>query len=549
MGADIYRKIGTDVDIWKWRAPLSSIILSSTVVGFSAVVLVTVCLVLAPSFHAGNLAWSDVVHPWWYSFKIAAITCLICGILAPFFAWAFRHLDIRERFIDPLMALPYCLPTVAVGGMLVLGYGNAGLLNRTLLEHLKYLDTPLRILYQEASPLLGTIWMNLSLGVMLLIRHWNAIPDAQWHQAELMNFTHLMRFRYIVMPALMRAFLPWLGAVFLSCFNSFGLMLVLSGSPSATTIELATWQSLFVEADWNKAALLMVVQLLSSIVFIRILWSALGVSNNLQAPGAPETPDAIHKRQGTSFQTSLAIFAVTLFAGFYLFPVVALITDVFQYLRSAEQPPLENIVISMTISTVNAVMTGLLTTIIVVVTVPALQKSVGFERQNLSRWYRSVLWLPAVIPGMVCSFAMLVLTSQFNVSEFKNPSIWFIQAFLAVPIAGIIYWNGWMTNLSDHFRVKETLGLSTLTLWSRVESPLMWRWAVTSGVIAAGLSISDVTIVSFLADSEQQPLTLLITRLMGSYRFGEASVIILILVMLSAFLFLLSASRVRRSHV
>lgn len=539
MGSIIFKQVTP----WKWRPSWSSLFLSLVVVTFAIVILGTVSFVLADSFHIQDFSWESIARPWSYSFQVACATCAICGIAAPIFAWSFWYLKIKTRHFEQLLALPYCLPTVAAGGMIVLLYGNAGLINHLLINRLHISANPIGFLYQDASPLLGTVWMNLSLGVLLILRQWNAIPTGHWRQAELMHFTKKMTARYVILPAIQTSLLPWLGLVFLACFNSFGLMLLLSGSPSATTIELAAWQTLFMEGNWSRAACLMIAQFASSIVFMAILWRSMRRSA-IQAPGNQSVESATFEHTFRSMPMRLlaAIFIMS-FALFYIMPVVALSLDVFSFLSTPATVHFEDLFHASMLSAKNAIATGLMAATMAIVVTPALQKSFGFQHHRAFRWFNFVVWLPAMIPGMVGAFAMLAWSSFADLSLLKGPAIWLIQSFLALPIVVAVYRAGWMSHLAPYFRIKDEIALSSWSEWRKVEFPVMWKWAATAGVIASGLSISDVTVVSFLSESDNPPLTLLISRLMGSYQFGEASFIILILVLLASSLFFLSTYR------
>lgn len=547
--------------VWKWRPPTGTLIVSGLVVGLFCFVILTVLSVLAPAISSLELEFSlhEIAGPWVYSFKIAIYSCLLCMIAAPIVAWSCWQikmtLKLQNQNLGQLMVLPYCLPTVAVGAMIVLAFGNSGAINRMLYAELKIIDQPIPFLYQDWSPLLGTVWMNLSLGVMLLLKQWTSIPTNYFRQAELMQLPPGKRLRWIVIPFSKSALLPWLGVVFLSCFNSFGLMLILSGSPSATTIELATWQSLYMEANWTKAALLMILQLLSSTLIVLILWRGLKATQAHQTSGGSQLAMQSENREQMNkskniysvLTKALAWIVSGIFAAFYLVPFLALAVDagVFLYSSSSSTEHFHEIFDAIFTSSINGVICASFTVLVVMYIVPTQQRSQGYRRFHLAKWFGLMMWLPAIVPGMVPAFALLAVSSYLEWSGLKLPGIWFIQALLAIPVAAALYWSGWMTNLAPNFRIREELGLSSAVLWKRIEIPAMWSWATTSAAIAASLSFGDVTVVSLLADNEHPPLTILLARLMGTYRFGEASMVIFVLVCVSGILFFASTRRLR----
>ena len=107
-----------------------------------------------------------------------------------------------------------------------------------------------------------------------------------------------------------------------------------------------------------------------------------------------------------------------------------------------------------------------------------------------------------------------------------------VQALGVLPAAFVIYGGGWAAELGSATTIKEELGLSGIQHFLWVEAPAMGRWLGVVLIIGFSLSVSDITVVTILSSVERPALTQLIFQLMGSYQFVEASLAVLVLVII-----------------
>lgn len=535
---------------WRWRPSAFSFVLAAVGPVLYGLSLLSVVLFT----DVGSFAWIERADELWspllYSVWISSLTCLICALLSPLVAGSFCYLQGRLHALNrPVMTqwmlLPYCLPTVLVGGMMVLTFGNSGLINH--IWSFMYGDdkTPLKFLYRDGTPLLGTVWMNLSFGVLLLLKQWQKIPRVLWFQVKLFQLSQWGKFKKIILPYTLAVFLPWLLLVFLSCFSSFGLMLMLSGSPRATTLELASWQSLFLEGDWSKGAAFMVVQLLSSFALVLSVWlltrakalssvQELGFDGGVAETGDESRPLQIGYKKTNVLSAGVAFFLIGLFFLFYLAPALALLSECYSSLRTSSQP-IQWAVLGQASwqSLQNASGASLVAVVMVFVLVANERRALHFTRPTVGLWFQLSTWLPLVVPGMCVSFGLMALTYYGGWDMGKRLAVWLIQALSALPIAVALFRFGWNQNLAASAGVREELGIQPLRYFLVVEWPAMFRWCVLVMIATSVLSMSDVTVVSLLSDPAEPVLTLVIAQLMGSYQFAEASLASGLLLILS----------------
>ena len=168
----------------------------------------------------------------------ASLSALLSVLLAIPTARAFAR---RDQFpgrgaLLRLMGLPIVTPViVAVLGIVAI-YGESGLLNR-------YLE-PIGLswrghFYGLTGILLAHVFFNLPLSIRMLLPAWERIPGENWRLAAQLGMTAGQRVRQVEWPAVVGALPGTISVVFLLCFTSFAVVLVLGGGPRATTIEVA----------------------------------------------------------------------------------------------------------------------------------------------------------------------------------------------------------------------------------------------------------------------------------------------------------------------
>ena len=116
-------------------------------------------------------------------------------------------------------------------------------------------------IYGLSGVLIAHVFFNFPLAVRLFLNALETIPEPSWKLAATLRMSAIQRLRILCLPVL-RASLPGVaGMIFLLCMTSFTLVLVLGGGPSATTLEVAIYQSLTYDLDLPRAAALTLLQI------------------------------------------------------------------------------------------------------------------------------------------------------------------------------------------------------------------------------------------------------------------------------------------------
>ena len=77
-----------------------------------------------------------------------------------------------------------------------------------------------------------------------------------------MNFSFWTNFFYIEWPIIRQNFFLIFSLIFILCFLSFAIVMSLGGGPQNSTLEVAIYQSVFFELNFNKAIILSILQII-----------------------------------------------------------------------------------------------------------------------------------------------------------------------------------------------------------------------------------------------------------------------------------------------
>ena len=140
------------------------------------------------------------------------------------------------------MVLP---TTVAAMGLLAV-WGRTGLLAQLCFG---MCDVSI---YGLHGVVLAHMMLNVPLAVRVMMPLLQAVPATKWRFCAHLGMTSWQRFVHVEWPAI-RVVIPGLSSlIFLLCFTSFALVLMLGGGPAVTTLEVEIYSA--IRFDFNLPA-------------------------------------------------------------------------------------------------------------------------------------------------------------------------------------------------------------------------------------------------------------------------------------------------------
>ena len=460
----------------------------------------------------------------------AFLSTLISVIPAIFIALALyrRHFSGR-RLLLRLYTMTLVLPVlVAIFGILTI-YGNQG----WLLNALRWLNIDITFsIYGLQGILIAHVFFNLPLASRLFLQTLETIAPEQKQLSAQLGMSTFQRFRLLEWPVLKRQLLPTASLIFMLCFASFAVVLLLGGGPKATTIELAIYQALRYDFDLAKAALLAIIQFLFCLTFMLFslrLNSVLPVNQSYQYYW--QDP------QDNCWLKCWDYFIIILTALFILPPLLAIVINGLNsaLLTILVQAKLwQSIFTSLYIALAAALLSLCLTMLL-------LWTSREISTTRYYRWAKRlelsgmlILAMPAIV--LATGFFLLFINT---IGLPDNPAflIIIINGLMAIPYTLKVLTIP-MYNLSQRYTlICQSLGLSGLNRLKLVELKALRNPLLQAFAFASLLSIGDFGVVALFGNEGFTTLPYYLYEQLSTYRSQYGAVTALILLLFCFILF------------
>jgi thiamine transport system permease protein len=471
-------------------------------------------------------------------------TLLSIGIAIPVARAFARQSSFPGRWLVlHLLSLPVVTPViVAVLGIIVV-YGQSGILRDSL--ELVGLSWSGRF-YGLTGILVAHVFFNLPLSVRMLLPAWDRIPSENWRLTAQLGMNSRQLFRWLEWPALTGVLPGTATIVFLLCFSSFAVVLVLGGGPSATTIEVAIYQALRFDFDPPRAAALALGQLgiCTGLILGLHRWiRTQSISRGLSS-GARYRADA---RQSIHRSFDLAVIGLT--SAFIALPLAAIV-------YSGCTGPLRSVLLEGQLWTAAgrsvgiamaaaALALSLATGLLVTSRRLVFQLRRRSEADILQLAGSITLAVPPMVTGTGLFLLLLPLGIAFDLAVLV---IIVVNATLILPYMMRTVGPAFLDAGHRYDRLCRQLGVSgwhrlRLVDWPIIRQPLGFAVA-----LCATLSVGDMGVAALFDTSGAITLPVLLYHRLGAYRFDEAAVTALALMVLCAVVFLTVDRGIGRWH-
>ncbi|MEY2462818.1 MAG: thiamine transport system permease protein [Acidimicrobiaceae bacterium] len=225
---------------------------------------------------------------WFTVWQAVASTVLTLALALPG-AYVLARVRFRGRsLVRAAVTVPFVLPTVVVASAFL---GIAG---------------P-RGLFTGAGDLRGTVWaillahafFNYAVVIRVVGGLWSHLDPALEDAARTLGATRWRAFREVTWPLLRPAVVAASSIVFLFCFTSFGVIVLLGGL-SHSTVEAEIYRAAVTRLDLRTASVLAVVQLVTVVVllvvFARATERGTGARRLLAVADVARPPASVRER-------------------------------------------------------------------------------------------------------------------------------------------------------------------------------------------------------------------------------------------------------------
>lgn len=492
---------------------------------------------------------------------ISTIVSLAIGIPGAYLlvTYSFRG----KHIIRAISMIPFVLPSILVVLGFVIFYGNNGILNSVLKQVFNLSEPPIRLLYTFTAVILAHAFYNFPIALGLISSFWEQLPQRYNQAAMTLGAKKWTVFRTITLPRIIPAILSASTLIFLFCFSSFAILLVLGGGPKFTTIEVEIYRRARMSLDIEGAAALSLLSIFVTITLVAIhLWLQRLMIRQEDVEQIRE--QRLERKPHTIFGKFIVGVYVVFSIFFVLGPLAGIVYRSFQIpvsrsgdfafsfdayrqlfgFKQASGSILSiagsALVTSITIAAITAAISLIIGTML------------GARLRTRGRRGNSSLELYAMLPMAVSSVIVglgyYIITSTLSGGDVLGRTLVILaHVVITTPFVLRSIVPEYRKIPISYSQASLTLGATVPQTFWHVELPLLRPALITGAAFAFALSMGEINATLVLADASIVTVPIIMYRLIGSYNFAGACALGTILIACCAIVFLTTES-LRRSH-
>ena len=483
------------------------------------------------SLHDLRPLWSDsyYLQRLWFTAWQAAASTAITLLLALPCAYVFARYDFRGKsLILAVVTIPFVMPTVVVAVAFSALLGPSGAVNSALQQIPGVDGAPIELSNSIWMILAAHVFYNVALASRIIAASWATIDPRTGEAAAVLGAGRVERFARITLPQLRAAILAAGSLVFLFCFTSFGVILILGG-PTYSTIEIEIYRELVFLFRPPLAAALALIQMAVTFGFLAVYSHLSRTSGGISAGRRPQAVRASHRER------ALAVTVIVLLLAFTVAPLLALAERsihgsggyTLEFYRALGEntrkqalfiTPIQAIRNSLTfagIATLFALPLGTLTAY-------GVQKL----RPRLGSLVEAFLLLPLGVSAVTLGLGFIITFDEAPLN--LRGTRWLLivaHTLVAYPFVARTV-GAQLRSIDPKLReAARVLGEGSAGVFLRVDLPLIWRSIVVGAVFAFATSMGEFGATLLIARPEWPTLPIAIFRYLGQpgeLNYGQA---------------------------
>ncbi len=206
---------------------------------------------------------------WFTTWQAVASTALTVALGLPLAYLFAQYAFPGKTLLRALTTIPFVMPTVVVAAAFTALIGRQGVVNQWLQNFLQLDGPPIDLLQTIWIILLAHAFYNVSVIVRTVGGFWSALNPRLREAAAVLGATPWRLFWEVTLPLLLPSITAAGLLVFLFCFTSFGVILILGGLQFAT-IEVEIYRQAVSLFNLPVAAFLSLVQMALTFVVMAV---------------------------------------------------------------------------------------------------------------------------------------------------------------------------------------------------------------------------------------------------------------------------------------
>ncbi len=485
----------------------------------------------------------------WFTFWQAALSTILTLTLALPGAYVFaRYRFFGKNLLQSFTTVPFVLPTVVVAAAFQALLGPNGLINIWLMQWFDLSYAPIHLNHTIWFILLAHVFYNYTVVLRIVGGFWSRLECTLTESAQVLGASPWQTFYKITLPLLSPAIFAAALLVFIFCFSSFGVILILGG-PRFATIEVEIYRQAVHLFNLPMAAALSIIQIVFTFV---LMWVYTALQRKTAVALTPES-SARSRRKVATCRDRIIVGSNTALMIFLLgMPLLALILKSFSsdsglslvFYRALFEnptqsiffvPPMEAVIYSVGFA-------GLTLILAVLLGLPAAS-FLASPQKRLGALLDPIFMLPLSTSAVTLGFGFIIALDK--------PPLNLRTSLMLVPLAHTLVAFPFVVrsilpalrSIPVSLREAATLlGASPLKVWQAVDLPIVGRAVLVGAVFAFTVSLGEFGATVFVARPQTPTMPLAIYRFLGqpgAMNYGQAMAMSSILMMVTAVGFLL----------
>lgn len=485
----------------------------------------------------------------WFTTWQAAISTLLTLLLGLPLAYVFARYDFPGKaLLRALTTIPFVMPTVVVAAAFTTLAGNNGIVNEWLQAVFALDQPPLQITRSIWGILLAHVFYNVSVILRTVGGFWGNLNPRMSEAAGMLGAPPWRIFTAITLPLLMPSILAASLLVFLFCFTSFGVVLILGGLRYAT-LEVEIYRQAVELFNLPVAAFLSLLQM--AITFtIMTVYTHLQARTSLPLDMRPQqsTTRTIH-HWGMRLLLSISVLAAL---AFLLSPLIALAWRSFtlgpdgftlQYyaelgVNRRQSAFFVSPLIAVRNSLIYAIATTVLSLFLGLVSAYLLVQPGGRNAPRAMRRALQILdpifLLPLGTSAVTLGFGYIISMGRLRTSLLLVP---IAHTLIAAPFVVRTFLPA-LRGLDPRLRESAAvMGAQPLRVWREIDMPMLFRAALVGAVFAFTISLGEFGATLLISRPDAPTMPVVIYRALsepGLLNYGQALAMSTILMGVSA---------------
>lgn len=489
----------------------------------------------------GQLLWFTT----WQA-VVSTLLTLVPGLPA---AYVFARFTFPGKsIVRALSTIPFVMPTVVVAAAFTALMGPRGELNLWLMRTFSLETPPVRLEHTIWMILLAHVFYNTTVIMRLVGGFWANLDPRLEEAAAVLGASRWQVLRSVTFPLLRPSILAASLLVFLFCFTSFGVILILGG-PRFATLEVEIYRQAVNLFRLPMAAALALLQMLLTFIVMAV-YTRLQARSSVLLHFRPQT--AVQRPPANWAQRLLVYGTVLALVALLVTPLLALVVrslatadgwglayyqELFVNRRQSILfvPPvtaLGNSVAFATATMVLALLLGVLSAYLI-----------ARPRSRLSALLDPLFMLPLGTSAVTLGLGFIIALDQPPLNLRASPLLIPIaHTLVALPfvIRGLL---PVLRGLNPHLREAAAVhGASPLRAWRAVDLPMIFPALLVGAIFAFTVSMGEFGATVLIARPQTPTLPLAIYRFLGQpgpLNYGQALAASTLLMLVCAVAFVL----------